>query len=178
MVTSSKRAYATGSVIQDSCIQSPWPCNRPLLTYTSTGDIRTQVWLSLCWFSGSCCAQGFIQVFQASLAGMGSNSKCDFAPPTILLGPLLCLEPGVNFFGGIQHSSVDGCSAVSHNFAVLSGEDEHKFFYSAILWLKDLLSITHPSDQDPVPPPPHPTQIPHQEASTSLLTYPSEGRQN
>ena len=68
MVTSSKRAYATGSVIQDSCIQSPWPCNRPLLTYTSTGDIRTQVWLSLCWFSGSCCAQGFVCALQNSVS--------------------------------------------------------------------------------------------------------------
>ena len=155
MVTSSKRAYATGSVIQDSCIQSPCPCNRPLLTCTSTGDIQTQVWLSLCRFSGSCCAQGFIWAFQASLAGMESDSKCDFAPPTILLGPVLCLERGVNFFCGIQHSSVDGCSAVSHNFAVLSGEDEHKFFYSAILWIKDLVSIPRPSDQDPVPHP-HP----------------------
>ena len=57
MVTSSKRAYAIGCLIQNSCIQSPCPCNRPLLTCTPTGYIQTQVWLSLCLFSGSCCAQ-------------------------------------------------------------------------------------------------------------------------
>lgn len=40
--------------------------------------------------------------------------KCDFAPPTVLLGPFLCpwaLE--VSFLGGIQHSPFDGCSTVS-----------------------------------------------------------------
>ena len=35
------------------------------------------------------------------------------------------------FFGEIQHSSVNGCSAVSWNFGVLTGEDEH-LSYSAI----------------------------------------------
>ena len=33
------------------------------------------------------------------------------------------LGHGVYFFGGIQRSSVDGCSAVSCNFGVLTGED-------------------------------------------------------
>ena len=33
------------------------------------------------------------------------------------------LGPEVYFFGGIQRSSVDGCSAVSCNFGVLTGED-------------------------------------------------------
>ena len=40
---------------------------------------------------------------------------------------------GVYFFGGIQHSPVDGCSAVSCNSGVHTGEDEHMSFYSAIL---------------------------------------------
>ena len=40
---------------------------------------------------------------------------------------------GVSFFGGIQHSPVDGCSAASCNFGVLAGEDEFMSFYSAIL---------------------------------------------
>ena len=38
---------------------------------------------------------------------------------------------GVSFFGGIQHSSVNGCSAMSRNFGVLA-EDEHLSFYSTI----------------------------------------------
>ena len=29
----------------------------------------------------------------------------------------------VSFFGWIQHSPVNGCSAVSYNFGVLTGED-------------------------------------------------------
>ena len=40
---------------------------------------------------------------------------------------------GVSFFGGLQHSSVNGCSASSCNFGVLAGEDECTSFYSAIL---------------------------------------------
>ena len=40
---------------------------------------------------------------------------------------------GVSFFGGLQHSLVNGCSASSCNFGVLAGEDECTSFYSAIL---------------------------------------------
>ena len=43
-----------------------------------------------------------------------------------------CGSPGA-CFGGIQHSPVDGCSAVSCNFGVLTGEDECTSFYSDIL---------------------------------------------
>ena len=35
------------------CIQNPWPCRSLLLTHTSTGDTKTQFWLSLCGVSGS-----------------------------------------------------------------------------------------------------------------------------
>ena len=40
---------------------------------------------------------------------------------------------GVSFWGGFQHSPVDGCSAASCSFDVLTGEDERTCFYSAIL---------------------------------------------
>ena len=40
---------------------------------------------------------------------------------------------GVSFWGGFQHSPVDGCSAASGNFGVHTGEDEQMYFYSAIL---------------------------------------------
>ena len=43
------------------------------------------------------------------------------------------LGRGVSFFGGIQHSPVDGCSAAICKFGVLTGEDECLSFYSAIL---------------------------------------------
>ena len=68
-----------------------------------------------------------------SLVGMGFDSKCNFAPPTILLGFFFALGLGVSFSGGIQHSPVDGCSAASCNFGVLTGGDERMSFYSAIL---------------------------------------------
>ena len=42
----------------------------------------------------------------------------------------------VSFFGVIQHSSVDSCSTASSNFGVLTGEDEHRSFYSTILYSK------------------------------------------
>ena len=45
----------------------------------------------------------------------------------------LPLDMGYIFFGGIQHSPVDGRSVVSSNFGVLSGEDVHMYFYSTIL---------------------------------------------
>ena len=40
---------------------------------------------------------------------------------------------GVSFFGGLQHSPIDGCSAASCNFGVLAGEDKCTSFYSAVL---------------------------------------------
>ena len=70
-----------------------------------------------------------------SLAGNGFDSN------TIL--PLLpscwsfsfALGCGLSFFGGIQHSPVDGCSAASNNFGVLAREDKHTSFYSTIFHL-------------------------------------------
>ena len=70
--------------------------------------------------------------------GMGFDLKCDFAPPTILLGLFLSFGCGifgillVSYFGGIQHSPVDGCSAAS-NFGALTGEGECMSSYFAIL---------------------------------------------
>ena len=55
---------------------------------------------------------------------MGFDFKCDFPPPTVFLRFFFALGRGLSFFGGIQHSLVDGCSAVSCNFGVLVGEDE------------------------------------------------------
>ena len=50
------------------------------------------------------------------------------------------LECGVSFYGKIQHSPVDGCSAAGLNFGVDTGEDEYMsfyyniFFFPIILW--------------------------------------------
>ena len=43
------------------------------------------------------------------------------------------LGRGVSFFSGIQHSPVNGCSAVCCNFGVLAGDDESRSFCSTIL---------------------------------------------
>jgi len=65
----------------------------------------------------------FVSALRVSLVGMGFDSKCDFALLINFLGPLLCPWTCI-FFGGIQHSPVNGCSSVSCNFWVLTGEDE------------------------------------------------------
>ena len=54
------------------------------------------------------------------------------SPPYCLAGLLLCLWMWGIFFGGIQHSPVDCCSAGSCNFEVLEGEDECTSVSSAI----------------------------------------------
>ena len=87
METSSKRAYA----IPVCRTQSSCPRSSPLLTRTSSGDTQTQFGLSLCGLSGSRCTQGMFKPPEC-LAGIGFDSKCNFRPPTILLGLLLALE--------------------------------------------------------------------------------------
>ena len=62
------------------------------------------------------------------LAGIGLDSKRDFAPLLSCWGLFFAPGHGVSFFGGIQHSPVDGYSAASCNFGVLAGADEHMFF--------------------------------------------------
>ena len=75
---------------QVCCTQSPRPCSSPLLTRTSSGDTRTQFWLSLCGFSGFWCTQGMFEPSENLWRVRGFDSKRDFAPPTMLLGLLLC----------------------------------------------------------------------------------------
>ena len=64
--------------------------------------------------------------------GYGIWFYCDCAPPTVLLGLLLCLWCGI--FGGFQHPSISGPpgSIASCNFGTLTGGDKHTTLYSAI----------------------------------------------
>ena len=124
MATFSKRVYATA---RSGASRAPAPCSRPLLTRTSLGDTQSHVWLNLCGVSW--CMQGFVWALQASLLGMGFDSKHDFAPPTILWGFAFALGCGVSFSGGIQHAPVYCCSVAGGNFGVLTG-DECMSFYS------------------------------------------------
>ena len=56
--------------------------------------------------------------------------------PLVRKGVLLCPCTWIIFFGGIQHSPVDGFSAVSCNLGVLPGEDERTSFYYTILLVR------------------------------------------
>ena len=99
----------------------------PYLHKRHSNTVLAQVLWGLCVL----VLTGFVRALQSSLVGMGFDSKCNFAPPTVLLGLLLCPWTWGIFFGVSQHSPVDGCSAASCNFGVLPG-DEHMSFYSAI----------------------------------------------
>ena len=118
---------------QVCCIQSPCPCGRPLLTHTSAGDNQTLKGRSGSVSVGSPGVHRSCLSPRVSLAGIGFDSNCDFAPPTIILGLLFCPWTWDIFFSGIQHPPVDGCSAASCYSGVLTGEDEHTSFCSTTL---------------------------------------------
>ena len=136
MVTSSKRAYATCCVTQVCCSQSPCPRGRSLLTCASSGDTQTLKDRSGSVSVGSLGPGAHKVLFEPSerlwqVWGLILNVILSFLQSC--RGFSFALGRGVSFFGGIQCSPVDGCSAVSCNFGVLSGEDEHTSFYSAIM---------------------------------------------
>ena len=128
MMTSSKRAYATP---RSAAPRTPALCGRPLLTCTSTGDTQ-----ALKGRSGS-ASVGSPGVYKV----LFGPSECLWQVWGLILNVVSPLLPscwgfsfaighGVSFFGGIHHSSVDGCSAASCNFGVLTGEDELMSFYA------------------------------------------------
>ena len=122
--------------------QSPCAHSSPLLTHASAGDMQTGLSVS-CGVPGSWFTQGFVCTLQVSLEGMRFASKCNLAPPAVLLGLLLSPRHRVSFFGGIQCSPVNGGSAASCNFGVLAGENECTSFYSTILDDMKLSSLSH-----------------------------------
>ena len=111
----------------------PFPCSRSLLTHTSTGDTQTQFWLSLCGVVGSCCAHSLFKPSEGLWRVWGLILNAISPLLSSCWGFSFALGRGVSFFGEIQHSPVDGCSAVSCNFGVLTRKDEYMAFYSAIL---------------------------------------------
>ena len=100
---------------QACCTQSPCPCGSPLLTHTSAGDTQTQFCLNPCGVSGPWCTQAMFEL-RLSLVGMGFDSKRNFAPPTILLGLLLCPWMWDIFSKSLQH-----CTAAAPVPTVLLG---------------------------------------------------------
>ena len=131
MVTSSKRAHATGSVRPRSAAHSPCLCSRSLLTCTSTGDVQTLKVRSGSVSVGSLGPGVHKVLFEPSkhlwwVWGLILNAVSLLLPSCC--GFSFALGHGVSFLYGIQHSPVDGCSVVSCNFGVLIGEDERTSF--------------------------------------------------
>ena len=98
-------------------------------------DTHRQVWLSLLWGHRSfLLSSGVHKVLLEPSQGLWQ--VCGLILNMILPLLLSCFSFSlgcvVSFLGGIQHSPMNGCSAVSCNFGVLTGEDEHTSFYSAI----------------------------------------------
>ena len=137
MKTSSKRTYTTHSSSWNCCSQNPCPLAgfcwaMPL---QETLNSQRQVWLRLLW--GSLFISLGPDVHKVLLA----SSECLWWVWSLILkviSPLLlscwgfsfALGHGISFFSRIQLSPVYGCSAVSCNFGVVTGEDEHMSFYS------------------------------------------------
>ena len=142
MVTSSKRTDATCQATQVCCSQSPCLHSRSLLTRASTGDTQTLKWVSSsvscgghCCFPSVLVHTGFVCTLWVSLVGLRFDFKhalCSLCYCPVGASPLP-LDAGYPFYGGIQHSHVNGCSAVSCDFGVYLGEDECTSFYSTIL---------------------------------------------
>ena len=129
--TSSKRA--TPIVC---CTPSPCPCGRPLLTHTSAGDTQTLKGRSGSVSAGSLGPGAHKVLFEPSESlwrvwGWILNMISPLLPSC--WGFSLNRGHGVSFFGEVQHSPINGCSAVSCNFGVLTGEDEHTSFYFTTL---------------------------------------------
>ena len=126
----------------------PLPLWQAIADHTFAGDNQTQFWLSLCRVSGSWWAQGLFEpfVYLWKIRSLILNVILPLLP--FCWGFSFALGCGVSCFGGIQHCTVDGCSAASCSFGVLTGEEEETSFYSAILtrfchsvWLKMCVSL-------------------------------------
>ena len=136
LMTSSKRAYATCHVSQVCCTQSPCTCGKLLLTHTPTGDSQTLKGKSGLVSVGSLGPGAHKVLFEPSehlwwVWGLILNAISLLLPSC--WGFSFALGHGASFFGGIEHSPVDSCSAASCTFGVLTGEDECTSLYSTIL---------------------------------------------
>ena len=109
-----------------------WQATADLYLCRRHSNTQRHVWLSLCGVS--CCAQVLFE-----------PSKHLWWVWGLILNVILLLLPscwgfsfaircGVSFFGGIQQSPFNDCSAVSRNFGVLTGEVERTSFYSTTLF--------------------------------------------
>ena len=93
MVTSFKRRWPPPYIY--CYTQCPQPCSSPPPSHPPL-ETPGYSWASLGWspvgslllYPGSWCTQGCVCALWVSPAGMGFDSKSEFAPPTVLLGLL------------------------------------------------------------------------------------------
>ena len=128
MATSSKRAY--------SISRSTVPRVPSLQQSTANPYLlrrHTQFCLSLCGVPGTWCAQGMFEPSEHlwQVWGLILNAISPLLPS--FWGFSLALGREASFFGGIQRSPVDGCSAASCNLGIFKGGDDRTSSYSTIL---------------------------------------------
>ena len=119
---------------QVSCTHSPCHWGRPLLTCTFTWETLNTVLAQSLWSPWVLVHTRFCLIPSSVSGRYGVWFQMWFRHSYHLAGASpLPLDTGYLFFGRIQHSPLDGCSAVSSNFEVLARKVEHRSFYSAIL---------------------------------------------
>ena len=126
MATSSKRTipHTLPSRFLQPETLSPQQATADLCLHRRHSKTESQVWLRLLWvsllLSLDPCAQKVLFAPSECLQQVWGLLKmwfCPFLPSCS--GFFSALGHRVPFFGGIQHSPVDGCSAASCNFGVL-----------------------------------------------------------
>ena len=103
---------------QVCCSRNPCPYGRPLLTRMSPQDTQTLSGRSGTVSVGSPDVHSVLFEPSKCLWDLMFDSKCNFSPPTVLLGLLWPWTWVIFFFVcvcGIQHFPVDSCSAASYN---------------------------------------------------------------
>ena len=119
---------------QVCCTQSPWPCS--MVSCISSGDTQIRKGRSGSVSVGS-LVPGVHKVLFEPSEGLWRVWSLILNVISPLLpsfwGFFFALRCRVSFFHRIQCSPVNGCSAASCNFGVLTGEDEHTSSYFTIL---------------------------------------------
>ena len=117
------------------CTQSPCPCSSLLPPIPLQETLKH----SFGSVSGSWCTQGVFEHSKHLWRVWGLILNAIFPLLPSCWGFSFALGCGVSFFGWDPTFPVVGCSAVSLNFGVLTGEDE--FFQEKMSWFKFILSI-------------------------------------
>ena len=142
--------------LQDWSLCFPQSCGSPIIKFhwpsrsdslrISSPFVRSPGWEAWCWVQNlhnggrTSLVLLFSRLWVSHLVGMGF----DF----IMIVPLLPSPSGffvtghwVSFFGGFQHSPVNGCSEDNCNFGALAEGDEHMSFSVILNWKPTLVFL-------------------------------------